>query len=172
MRVHFGTCQNGPIATEVPDGRDTRKQARRYRASLRTPWHDSVGCLSSRLTELLSKANTYSGKALESAKRIFKGKVRQDAIRDTLPDAWNKIVGEPDLCSLNFLLKPRKGCAGSSPMRRRRLSSSGSIRIFSYSRYVAWDLAEMASRLQLSLSRVIKKSRIISKNIEICSRTQ
>ena len=115
MRVHFGTCQNGPIATEVPDGRDTRKQARRYRASLRTPWHDSVGCLSSRLTELLSKANTYSGKALESAKRIFKGKVRKDAIRDTLPDAWNKIVGEPDSLLAELLAETTERLCGFKP---------------------------------------------------------
>ncbi len=70
---------------------------------------------SSRLTELLSKANTYSGKALESAKRIFKGKVRKDAIRDTLPDAWNKIVGEPDSLLAELLAETTERLCGFKP---------------------------------------------------------
>ena len=70
---------------------------------------------SSRLTELLSKANTYSGKALESAKRIFKGKVRKDAIRDTLPDAWNKIVREPDSLLAELLAETTERLCGFKP---------------------------------------------------------
>ena len=70
---------------------------------------------SSRLTELLSKANTYSGKALESAKRIFKGKVRKDAIRDTLPDAWNKIVREPDSLLTERLAETTERLCGFKP---------------------------------------------------------
>ena len=70
---------------------------------------------SSRLTELLSKANTYSGKALESAKRIFKGKVRKDAIRDTLPDAWNKIVCEPDSLLAELLAETTEKLCGFKP---------------------------------------------------------
>ena len=70
---------------------------------------------SSRLTELLSKANTYSGEALESAKKIFKGKVRKDAIRDTLPDAWNKIVREPDSLLAELLAETTERLCGFKP---------------------------------------------------------
>ena len=70
---------------------------------------------SSRLTELLSKANTCSGKALESAKRIFKGKVRKDAIRDTWPKAWNKIVREPDSLLAELLAETTEKLCGFKP---------------------------------------------------------
>ena len=70
---------------------------------------------SSRLTELLSKANTYSGKALESAKKIFKGKVRKDAIRDALPDSWNKIVREPDSLLAELLAETTERLCGFKP---------------------------------------------------------
>ena len=71
--------------------------------------------VSSKLTELLSKANTYSGKALESAKRILKGKVREDAIRDTWPKAWNKIVSEPDSLLAELLAETTERLCGFKP---------------------------------------------------------
>lgn len=69
----------------------------------------------SRLTELLSKSNTESGKALESAKRIFKSKVRKDLIRETLPKAWNKIVLEPESLLAEFLAETTERLCGFKP---------------------------------------------------------
>lgn len=70
---------------------------------------------SSRLTELLSKSNIASREALESAKRIFKGKVRKDRIRETLPKAWNKIVLEPDSLLAELLAETTERLCGFKP---------------------------------------------------------
>lgn len=70
---------------------------------------------SSRLTELLSKSNIASKEALESAKRIFKGKVRKDRIRETLPKAWNKIVLEPDSLLAELLAETTERLCGFKP---------------------------------------------------------
>ena len=70
---------------------------------------------SSRLTELLSKSNIESKEALESAKRIFKGKVRKDRIRETLPKAWNKIVLEPDSLLAVLLAETTERLCGFKP---------------------------------------------------------
>ena len=56
-----------------------------------------------------------SAKALESAKRIFKGKVRQDLIRETLPKAWNKIVLEPESLLAEFLAETTERLCGFKP---------------------------------------------------------
>ncbi|MDE2705932.1 MAG: type I restriction endonuclease [Gemmatimonadota bacterium] len=70
---------------------------------------------SSRLTELLSKSNIASREALESAKRIFRGKVRKDRIRETLPKAWNKIVLEPDSLLAELLAETTERLCGFKP---------------------------------------------------------
>ena len=70
---------------------------------------------SSRLTELLSKSNIASKEALESAKRILKGKVRKDRIRETLPKAWNKIVLEPDSLLAELLAETTERLCGFKP---------------------------------------------------------
>jgi hypothetical protein len=46
--------------------------------------------------DLLSKSNIGSGKSLQNAELIHKGKLKKRAIEDAIPEAWNRIIGEPD----------------------------------------------------------------------------
>jgi hypothetical protein len=52
--------------------------------------------VASKFVELLSKKNIESGKSLQYAESIHKGKLKEKAIQEALPEAWNRIIGEPD----------------------------------------------------------------------------
>lgn len=56
-----------------------------------------------RLVELLSKNNVQSGEALKWAEEIHKGRLKKKAIEDALPEAWNKVVTEPDSLLVDLL---------------------------------------------------------------------
>lgn len=45
---------------------------------------------------LLSKKNIETGKSLQNAEAIHKDKLKDKAIQDALPEAWNRIIEEPD----------------------------------------------------------------------------
>ncbi|MEK6590984.1 MAG: type I restriction endonuclease [Nitrospinota bacterium] len=52
--------------------------------------------VASKFVDLLSKKNIESDKALHNAEDIHKGKLKEKAIHDALPESWNRIIEEPD----------------------------------------------------------------------------
>lgn len=52
--------------------------------------------VATKFVDLLSKTSIESGRALQNAELIHKGKLKKRAIEDALPEAWNRIIGEPD----------------------------------------------------------------------------
>ena len=52
--------------------------------------------ISSKFVDLLSKDNIRSGKAIQNAEAIYKGKQKLNILKETLPKAWNKIIEEAD----------------------------------------------------------------------------
>lgn len=52
--------------------------------------------IASRFVDFLSRDNVASGRAVESAEAVHKGQQKMSVLKDTLPKAWNKIVGEAD----------------------------------------------------------------------------
>lgn len=59
--------------------------------------------VASKLVELLSKNNVQSGEALKRADEIHKGRLKKKAIENALPEAWNKVVTEPDSLLVDLL---------------------------------------------------------------------
>lgn len=58
--------------------------------------------VASKFFDLLSKNNVQSGKAMQHAESIYKGRQKKQAIADNLPEAWNKIITEPDTSLINL----------------------------------------------------------------------
>ncbi len=52
--------------------------------------------IASRFIEFLAKENIENGKAIENAEKAYKGQQKQNILKKTLPEAWNKIICEPD----------------------------------------------------------------------------
>jgi len=65
--------------------------------------------------DLLSKTNVESGKALQTARTIYKGKQRHKVLEETLPDAWNKIISEPDALLLELISETTEKLCGLKP---------------------------------------------------------
>lgn len=56
-----------------------------------------------RLIDFISRDNVESGKAVSTAEELKSSSVREHAIRNTLPKAWNKIITEKDELLLELL---------------------------------------------------------------------
>ncbi len=52
--------------------------------------------IASRFIDFLLKENINSGKAVENAETVYRGQQKQNRLKETIPEAWNKIVSEPD----------------------------------------------------------------------------
>ena len=52
--------------------------------------------IASRFVDFLSKENVGSGRAIESVEAVHKGQQKISALKETLPEAWNKIIEEAD----------------------------------------------------------------------------
>ncbi|MCX5716785.1 MAG: restriction endonuclease subunit R [Nitrospirae bacterium] len=52
--------------------------------------------IASKFNDFLSKDNINSGKAIQNAEAIYKGQQKINILEETLPKAWNKIIGEAD----------------------------------------------------------------------------
>lgn len=71
--------------------------------------------VSSKFTDLLSKDSIRSGKAVEHAESIYKSKLKTKAIKATLPEAWNKVITDPDNLLINLLLETTEKLCGFKP---------------------------------------------------------
>jgi len=65
--------------------------------------------------ELLSQKNISSGKSLQVAEEIYKGRQKRIKIEETLPDAWNKIISEPDEIFVDLIAETTEKLCGYKP---------------------------------------------------------
>lgn len=68
-----------------------------------------------RFIDLLSKNNVQTGKALQHAESIYKGKQKKRLIEETVPEAWNKIITEPDSLLIDLLAETTEKICGFKP---------------------------------------------------------
>jgi hypothetical protein len=71
--------------------------------------------VSSIFVDLLSKDNIRSGKALKVAESLYKGTLRKKRIEQALPEAWNRMVSEPDPLLINLLSEATEKASGYKP---------------------------------------------------------
>ncbi len=69
----------------------------------------------SKFVDLLSKNNVQSGKAVQHAESIYKGRLKKKTIEDTLPEAWNKIITEPDTLLIDLIAEITEKLCGFKP---------------------------------------------------------
>ena len=67
--------------------------------------------------DFLTRQNVVSGDALKHATQMLEGKRRIEIIRDSIPDAWNKIVSEPDGLLLDLLAERTNKVSGFQPSK-------------------------------------------------------
>jgi hypothetical protein len=71
--------------------------------------------IESKFLALLSKENVKNGNALKHAKAIYTGKQKKKAVEETLPEAWNKIITEPDALLVELLAETTEKLCGFKP---------------------------------------------------------
>jgi hypothetical protein len=64
---------------------------------------------------LLSKDNVKSGVAFNNAEKIFKGEQRKVIVAETLPEAWNKVISDPDSLIVDLLAEVTEKICGFKP---------------------------------------------------------
>jgi hypothetical protein len=68
-----------------------------------------------KLTDFLLKENVISGKAIDNAEDIYKGRQKQYLIKETLPKAWNKIIEGPDEAFIELIAEITEKLCGYKP---------------------------------------------------------
>lgn len=68
-----------------------------------------------RFNDLLSRNNVQTGKAIQHAESIYKGKQKKKLIEETIPEAWNKIITEPDSLLIDLLSETTEKICGFKP---------------------------------------------------------
>lgn len=71
--------------------------------------------VASRFIEFLSKENIRSGKAKQYAESVYKDKHKKQKIEENLPEAWNKIISEPDGLLIDLLAETTANICGFKP---------------------------------------------------------
>lgn len=71
--------------------------------------------ISQKFDELLSKTKVQAGEALQYAESIYKGKLKTKKLEKTLPEAWNKLVSEPDDLLLELISETTEKLCGFEP---------------------------------------------------------
>lgn len=74
-----------------------------------------------KFVDLLSKNNIQTGKALQHAESIYKGKQKKKMIEETIPEAWNKIITEPDSLLVDLLSETTEKLCGFKPENNETL---------------------------------------------------
>ena len=69
----------------------------------------------SRLIDFLGRQNVTSGDAVKHATQLLESKRRSDIINNSIPDAWNRIISEPDTSLLNLLAERTGKICGFQP---------------------------------------------------------
>jgi hypothetical protein len=68
--------------------------------------------VASRFIEFLSKASVASGVAAQAASSMYEGNRKALALQNALPEAWNKLVGEPDAILVDRLCQIAESLCG------------------------------------------------------------
>ena len=68
-----------------------------------------------KFVDLLSKGNVQSGNSLQNAESIYKGRLKKVKIEETLPQAWNKIIAEPDALLIDLVAETTEKLCGFKP---------------------------------------------------------
>lgn len=71
--------------------------------------------IAQKLTDLLSKENVISGKAIENAKAIYTSRQKQSLLKETMPQAWNKLLKEPDPGLIELIAEKTEKLCGYKP---------------------------------------------------------
>lgn len=71
--------------------------------------------IAQKLFDLLSRANVQSGKAQKHAEEIYKGKFKKKVLEATLPEAWCKLISEPDSLLPELLIETTEKLCGFRP---------------------------------------------------------
>jgi len=71
--------------------------------------------ITQKFTNFLSKENAISGKAIENAENIYKGRQKQYLIKETLPEAWNKVMEGPDEALIELIAETTEKLCGYKP---------------------------------------------------------
>lgn len=71
--------------------------------------------IANKFIDLLLKDNVKSGSALKNAISIYKGKQKSKVISQTIPEAWNKIITEPDSLLIELLIEAVERLCGYKP---------------------------------------------------------
>ena len=68
-----------------------------------------------KFVDFLSKGNVISGKSIENAENIYKGKQKQYLINETLPKAWSKIIEDSDEDLIELIAETTEKLCGYKP---------------------------------------------------------
>ena len=68
-----------------------------------------------RFADYLAKENVNSGKAIENAETVYKGRQKEYLTRETLPKAWNKLISEPDEFLIELIADATEKMCGYKP---------------------------------------------------------
>lgn len=65
--------------------------------------------------DILSKPNVQSGESLKQAKSIHAGRLKKRSIDETMPEAWNRIIKEPDSLLVDMIAETTERICGYKP---------------------------------------------------------
>ena len=71
--------------------------------------------IAQKFIDLLSKTNVQTGKTLKHAEEIYKGRLKKKVLEETLPEAWNKLISDPDSSLLDLLAETTEKLSGFKP---------------------------------------------------------
>jgi hypothetical protein len=71
----------------------------------------------SKFIDLLSKHSVQTGKAVKHAESIYEGRKKKKVVEETLPEAWNKIISEPDAMLVDLIADVTERLCGFKPDR-------------------------------------------------------
>jgi len=71
--------------------------------------------ISLRFIQLLSKENVQSGNSVKEAEDLLKSRKTKEVINNTLPEAWNRVISEPDEIIVELVLEKVESLCGHKP---------------------------------------------------------
>jgi hypothetical protein len=71
--------------------------------------------VSNKFIDLLSKDNVKTGQALTTAETIYNSRLKEKTLKDTIPEAWNTIVSEPDMLLVDLIAETTERLCGFKP---------------------------------------------------------
>jgi hypothetical protein len=71
--------------------------------------------ITQRFIDFISKEYVISGKAVENAEKIYKGRQKQDLIKLTMPKAWNRIIEESNEGLIEIIAETTEKMCGYKP---------------------------------------------------------